>query len=601
MLEAAAVIGKEFLRGARPRARRPSRRATRPCSLMSLVRKELIRPERSTLPGEDAFRFRHLLDPRLGVRGDPEGAARRAARARSPTGSSGSPVSASRSRRRSSAYHLEQAYRLRMELGPDDDRGLELARAAATHLAAAGRRSYARGDTEGAITLFSRAVDLLPVTDPERVRYGIELGNSLAWGGREVSAIEVLAEADRAAAATGDLGLAMHASLALTDIGSWRDFAAWVRWKPEAERAIEVFEPAGDDAGLARAWFLLAWDHNVRFHFAEQGPRRSACARPRRGGGRPQVADRTSDHVVWSPVWGPTSVTEGLARCEEVSSVAPAVGRSRPRWRGPGRRSRRCGGTSPRRGNCTAREGGDRRARPTGDERVRRPGGVVHRDAREGLPQGRRPHSIRVRRLWSRSLPLQDITRDLLALSLCAQGRFEEADVLARETEEIVFEIGDVVAENVWRRVRARSFSARGDHREAVRLAREADALFKGTDALNDHGECSARPRRRPPCRRRPRRGRRGSARGAQSLRAEGECGRVGSGEGVPRRAHGVVVRGSARVSRSAENDTRLRARFRVTRQSARKSPALSRSKKLSNSRPQSSATAADSTGCEAR
>ena len=28
---------------------------------MALVRKELIRPERSTLPGEDAFRFRHLL------------------------------------------------------------------------------------------------------------------------------------------------------------------------------------------------------------------------------------------------------------------------------------------------------------------------------------------------------------------------------------------------------------------------------------------------------------------------------------------------------------------------------------------------------------
>lgn len=88
------------------------------------------------------------------------------------------------------------------------------------------------------------------------------------------------------------------------------------------------------------------------------------------------------------------------------------------------------------------------------------------------------------------SLPLQETTRDMLALSLCAQGRFEEADELARETERKVLEIGDLAVENVWRRVRARSFSARGDHREAVRLARGAEALFEGTDALIDHGEC---------------------------------------------------------------------------------------------------------------
>ena len=42
---------------------------------------------------------------------------------------------------------------------------------------------------------------------------------------------------------------------------------------------------------------------------------------------------------------------------------------------------------------------------------------------------------------------------------------------------------------NVWRRVRARALSARGEHAEAVRLAREAEALFEGTDALVDHGE----------------------------------------------------------------------------------------------------------------
>ena len=110
---------------------------------------------------------------------------------------------------------------------------------------------------------------------------------------------------------------------------------------------------------------------------------------------------------------------------------------------------------------------------------------------------------------WRRdSLALQDITRDMLALSLCAQGRFEEADVLARETERKLFGVGYVVAENVWRRVRARSFSARGDHREAVRLAREAEAKrVRGYRRLGRPRRMPARPRRGPPCRRRPRRG----------------------------------------------------------------------------------------------
>ena len=61
VLDTASVVGKEFFLGAVRVLCPETIRGDVPRLLMSLVRKEPIRPERSTLPGEDAFRFRHLL------------------------------------------------------------------------------------------------------------------------------------------------------------------------------------------------------------------------------------------------------------------------------------------------------------------------------------------------------------------------------------------------------------------------------------------------------------------------------------------------------------------------------------------------------------
>ena len=489
LIEAAAVCGKEFHRGALLELSSDGG-GDLDVHLRSLVRRELVTPERSLLPGEDAYRFRHLL-----IRDAAYDAIPKRERAQLHAGFAAwlERVAGERVAEQEEilGYHLERAYRLRMELGPDDDRGHELARAAATHLAAAGRRSYARGDTEGAITLFSRAVDLLPVTDPERVAHGIELGRSLAWGGREVKAIEVLAEAENDAAAIDDVGLRMHVSLALSDIRAWRDLRGWLEWKPLSERAIEVFEPAGDDAGLARAWFLLAWDHNVRFHHAE-------CDRAvLRGLAHAEAAGdrglRAELLIMWTgSTWGPTSVTEGLARCEEVlvrgagsREIEADVARTRAALE-----AMRGDIAKARERYAQGKSVIDELGRPLASGFAVQEGWYIEMLARDFRRAEDLARSEYRRLVEADSLPLQEITRDMLAVSLCAQGRFEEADELARETERKVLEIGDLAVETVWRRVRARSFSARGDHREAVRLAREAEALFEGTDALIDHGEC---------------------------------------------------------------------------------------------------------------
>ena len=75
-----------------------------------------------------------------------------------------------------------------------------------------------------------------------------------------------------------------------------------------------------------------------------------------------------------------------------------------------------------------------------------------------------------------------------LGRSLCALGRFDEAEPLARLGRELGGE-QDFVTQMLWRQVQARVHAHRGQHAEAERLAREAEAIGGRTDSLNRHGD----------------------------------------------------------------------------------------------------------------
>jgi predicted ATPase len=60
-LERAAVVGKELSRSAIAELSPDDERTSLGATLLSLVRKELLRPERGARPGDDGFRFRHAL------------------------------------------------------------------------------------------------------------------------------------------------------------------------------------------------------------------------------------------------------------------------------------------------------------------------------------------------------------------------------------------------------------------------------------------------------------------------------------------------------------------------------------------------------------
>lgn len=77
--------------------------------------------------------------------------------------------------------------------------------------------------------------------------------------------------------------------------------------------------------------------------------------------------------------------------------------------------------------------------------------------------------------------------RLMLAQATCAQGRFDEAEEIAREGERVVTDPLEVTIQPLWRRVRALAASERRDHAEAERLNRDALEIAGSSDGLFDN------------------------------------------------------------------------------------------------------------------
>jgi class 3 adenylate cyclase len=168
VLDAGSVVGQEFLVGAVRELVTPQLRPAALHHLMAMVRKELLRPDRSTVAGEDAFRFRHEL-----VRDAAYDALPKQVRAdlHALVAAWMERVAGDRIAEHEEiiGYHLEQAHRYRTELSPHDPAAPDLALRAGRALAASGRRASARGDVRATANLLDRARRLLPSEDVERL------------------------------------------------------------------------------------------------------------------------------------------------------------------------------------------------------------------------------------------------------------------------------------------------------------------------------------------------------------------------------------------------------------------------------------------------
>ncbi|MGI8607387.1 MAG: ATP-binding protein, partial [Gaiellaceae bacterium] len=482
ILERASVEGQVFHAGAL--RGRPEEPAGSGLLVRALVRKELVRPERSTLPGEEAFRFRHILIRDAAYESIPK---ETRAMLHEQFADWLVDVTGARSLEYEEivAYHLESSYRLRAQLGPVGERGRALADAAAERLVASAKRAVSRDDMPAAGTLYKRAVDLAP-EGPARVELLIALARTLVELGDLDVAEAKLSEAVREAEAAGDSRLVLRARVELqflrlkTDPTGTTEEACRV-----AEASLPVFEEFGDDAGLATAWDLLGQVHLMacRYELRAEALAR-ALEHARRAG------DEREDAILiglgTAPYWGPTPVDECTERCEEL--LAEIGGRK------PNVEAALLGtlaGLGAMRGSFDEARGLYARQQAMHED-LGRPYSLAAATIMAGRIEMLAGEPAAAEAELRRGYAILESMGELgvlstlaayLADAVYAQGRFDEAEQLTHVSEEAA--TSDDIASHVWWRVtRARVLARRERQEEAERLGSEALALAEGTDDL---------------------------------------------------------------------------------------------------------------------
>ncbi|MEK6275621.1 MAG: adenylate/guanylate cyclase domain-containing protein [Actinomycetota bacterium] len=487
----ASVEGKVFHRGAvlelAPEVLRPEV----PTRLLTLQRKELIRPSRSDFAGEDAFRFRHLL-----IRDAAYEAIPKQLRAELHERFAGWLEATAGERAREYeeiiGYHLEQAYYYGRELGPPDERARALAHRSAERLGAAGKRALAREDVGAARSLLSRAHSLV---DPEErlwLELAPELAEALAERGEHAEAEALLAEAVERARARGKRGLEAHAQVqrAYMRIFS-RPEGAGDEALRVAKQAMPIFEELDDAIGIAKAARLANMVLFQRGHLAETA-KALELALARLGQSRDISIQAATWHRLMSAYfWGATPFDEFERRSRKYQDWA-AVNRVQGRMLS--------GGTHF--AVARAMRGHFDEARRLIDKGTRT---LEGREPPIEVLMGKAQHGGWIENLAGDPSAAERVQREgykaleavgesgyrstlagELAQSIYAQGRYDEADRFAEISKDAAAS-DDVTSQSLWRGVRAKVLARRGELTEAERLAREGLAMVEKTEFVMHH------------------------------------------------------------------------------------------------------------------
>jgi class 3 adenylate cyclase/tetratricopeptide (TPR) repeat protein len=444
--------------------------------LASLVRKELIRPDAARLPHEDAFRFRHLLIRDAAYEGLSKASrAEMHGRFADWLDERGQELV---ELDELVGYHLEKAFRYEKELGAPDP---EVAERAGRRLAAAGRRALSRGDDRAAASLLERALEL---TRPTRldVHLEVDLADVLSRSEPEKAIAIADAAADRARQDGDETAEALARVVAANVRVIWDPGASVDELERLAYAAIPLLEEEADHAGLAYVWYALGFSvANLRLHFEEHAHASEQALHHARLAGQPR---NDLFHLDGALVFGPRPADEAIraldAALGDVRHPHPLLarayllallGRFDEAWEIAGEQTERL-----------------RELRGSGHEAWA--GWISQLEGDEE----RAAHYLSV---YCDSLEVQGQTGALsffvadLGRSFCALGRHDEAEPLALRSRELANE-QDVSSQALWRRVRALVLVSRGDHGEAVGLAREAVAILEPTDSLDEQGAALA-------------------------------------------------------------------------------------------------------------
>ena len=395
-------------------------------------------------------------------------------------------------------YHLEQAYRYRVELGSVDDAG-GIGERAAIKLSSAGQRALARGDIPAAVNLLRRSIALLPATSAFRLELMVDLGDANLQQGDFDAAANVLDETIAIADEAGQERYAVRAAVLKAAVDQFRvgGEGGQSRAMEVATRSIAALERLEDAAGLARAWRLVMYAEGNQGHVDEASAAAARVIEYAGQAGDRRLASRSAPPIVAFLLHGPATVAAAVARCEELLDITQgdrkveavivstlAVLRA---MEGRFDEAR----ALYRRGQATLAELGtgiDAHSTSIDSARVERLAG----DPRTAELELRRDYSAleAIGESYLRSTVAAS-----LAEVLFLNGDLVGANAYSEITEQIA-DPDDVEPQVKWRMVRARVLAASDAAVSAVRLATEGVNLASATsdhllraDALTDLGD----------------------------------------------------------------------------------------------------------------
>jgi tetratricopeptide (TPR) repeat protein len=476
-LERGAIEGQVFHHGA---VRALSADAPGVSSaLLGLVRKELVRQSPAVVPGDDAFRFRHLL-----IRDAAYDALPKATRAVLHEA-----FAAWLAERGADlveldemlGYHLEQAALYLAELGEPAE---GLRPRAAGHLGRAGVRAFERLDFHAARNLLERSLELTTDDDPHRVQLVATLAETVYGAGDLELCQQLLAEAI-------DAGTRLSDPRSVTRATIFRIFLGGHTGEPleplsaATDALTEELEAAGDTENVSRALITKGW---LRFWLGEASValRHATRAMELAADHSPGLEAEAAGLIASAMRWGPTPWSDLIAFVEERLAAGKTAGG-------------RLGSSLLDHLDVAEVALGDfdaARRRYAERERSLLERGLtmfvytlsMGSAALEELAGEHETAERMLRRAWEGLAAAgEDGFRSqigaMLAGSLASQRRLEEAAGILDEAEAITAS-DDVSSRGEIAAVRCVICSRLGRHEEAVRLGGDAVRIFDGTDYI---------------------------------------------------------------------------------------------------------------------
>jgi tetratricopeptide (TPR) repeat protein len=466
VLERGAVEGEIFHRGSVQALATPDVAVTP--KLAALVRRQLIRPDRAQLTGDDGFRFRHLLIRDAAYEALPKVTrAELHERFADWLGEHGADLV---ELDEIIGYHLEQAARFRGELGAPD---AELNLRAAKRLANAARRVQRPGNDRIARGLFARAVEL---TRPFAldVQLEIDYAETLHWEDPAGAMRTAAAAAERARAEADSYA----ESLALVAEGHYRVFSEHDqeldRLEALAQAVLPLAEAAQDHAALVVVWRALGYGvANGRSQMDAWARAAEQCVAHARVAGWPKG---DAFGIAAGLVWGSRPADEALRTLDELAPeladpsydlkrayLLSALCRFEEAWALAGPAIERLN------------EAADARALEWPTYLA-----ALEGDYERAAEYGRRMVDLMIRRGLVAFRVSFGIT---LGRYLCRLGRFDEALSHAQYAGDVDPDDGLVLT------LQARIDAARGEHDAAALMARRGVETMERTDQLIWQGD----------------------------------------------------------------------------------------------------------------